>query len=126
MPPGTGDLLQGTLGILILKALAFREMHGYGIARWIQDTTGDVLQIEEGSLYPALRRLEDKAYVEGRWGTSDNNRRARFYTLTTAGRQHLRHDASMWIRFADAVMVVLSADPAMAGARAAQPGGIVK
>ena len=78
MPPGTGDLLQGTLGILILKALAFREMHGYGIARWIQETTGDVLLIEEGSLYPALRRLEDKGFVDSRWGISDNNRRAKF------------------------------------------------
>jgi PadR family transcriptional regulator, regulatory protein PadR len=123
VPPGTGDLLQGTLGILILKALAFCEMHGYGIARWIQDTTGDVLQIEEGSLYPALRRLEDRGFVESRWGISDNNRRARFYALTASGRQHLRNDASMWIRFAEAVMVVLSAEPATPGARGLKLGG---
>lgn len=122
MPPGTGDLLQGTLGILILKALALREMHGYGIARWIQDTTSDVLQIEEGSLYPALRRLEDKGFVESRWGISDNNRRARFYSLTSSGQQHLRHDASTWIRFADAVMLVLVADPSLAGARGLRLG----
>lgn len=114
MPPGTGDLLQGTLGILILKALAFREMHGYAIARWIQDTTGDVLQIEEGSLYPALRRLEDKGFVDSRWGISDNNRRARFYSLTPDGNQHLRADATTWIRFAEAVMVVLRTEPALA------------
>ena len=113
-PPGTGDLLQGTLGILILKALAFRDMHGYGIARWIQDTTGDVLQIEEGSLYPALRRLEDKGYVESQWGISDNNRRARFYSMTPEGERHLRTDATTWMRFAEAVMVVLRTEPALA------------
>jgi PadR family transcriptional regulator, regulatory protein PadR len=111
---GTGDLLQGTLGILILKALAFRDMHGYGIARWIQDTTGDVLQIEEGSLYPALRRLEDKGYVESQWGISDNNRRARFYSMTPEGQRHLRSDATTWLRFAEAVMVVLRTEPALA------------
>ena len=114
MPSPSGDLLQGTLGILILKALAHREMHGYGIARWIQDTTGDVLRIEEGSLYPALRRLEDKGFVDSRWGISDNNRRARFYALTADGERHLRSDATMWIRFAEAVMVVLRTEPALA------------
>ena len=114
MPPGTGDLLQGTLGILILKALAFREMHGYAIARWIQDTTGDVLQIEEGSLYPALRRLEDRGYVESHWGISDNNRRARFYAMTPEGEQHLRSDATTWMRFAAAVMLVLQSEPSLA------------
>ena len=115
MASGNGDLLQGTLGILILKALATREMHGYGVARWIQETTGDVLQIEEGSLYPALRRLEDKGYVEARWGISDNNRRAGFYALTVQGREHLVADASMWIRFAEAVMVVMRTAPALSG-----------
>ena len=108
----TGDLLQGTLGMLILKALAVEERHGYGIARWVQDVTGDVLQIEEGSLYPALRRLEDKGWVSSRWGTSENNRRARFYALTRAGRQHLRQDASTWMRFAEAVIAVLREEPA--------------
>ncbi len=110
----TGDLLQGTLGMLILKALAAGEMHGYGIARWVEDVTGDVLQIEEGSLYPALRRLEDRGWVASRWGSSENNRRARFYSLTREGRQHLRADASTWIRFAQAVMLVLRAEPAIA------------
>lgn len=114
MPPGNGDLLQGTLGILILKALAFREMHGYAIARWIQDTTGDVLQIEEGSLYPALRRLEDRGYVDSRWGISDNNRRARFYAMTPDGERHLRTDATTWMRFAEAVMLVLRTEPSLA------------
>ena len=114
MPPSTGDLLQGTLGILILKALAFREMHGYGIARWIEDTTHDVLRIEEGSLYPALRRLEDKGFVESRWDVTELNRRARFYRLTPDGEQHLRNDALTWIRFADAVMQVLRTEPSLA------------
>lgn len=115
MASGHGDLLQGTLGILILKSLQPRELHGYAIARWIQETTGDVLQIEEGSLYPALRRLEDKGFVEARWGISDNNRRARFYSITPVGRDHLQNDASTWMRFAAAVMVVLKTEPAIAG-----------
>lgn len=114
MPPGNGDLLQGTLGILILKALAARELHGYGIARWIEDTTGDVLRIEEGSLYPALRRLEDKGWVESRWGQTENGRRARFYTITADGTLHLRTDATAWMRFAEAVMLVLRVEPALA------------
>ncbi|HEX7181625.1 MAG TPA: PadR family transcriptional regulator [Thermoanaerobaculia bacterium] len=109
----TGDLLQGTLGLLILKALAGEERHGYGIARWIQEVTGDVVQIEEGSLYPALRRLEDRGFVESRWGLSENNRRARYYAVTRAGRQHLHADASTWMRFARAVMRVLETEPSV-------------
>jgi PadR family transcriptional regulator PadR len=109
----TGDLLQGTLGLLILKALAGEERHGYGIARWIEDVTGGVLRIEEGSLYPALRRLEDRGFVESRWGLSENNRRARFYAVTGAGRRHLRADASTWMRFARAVMLALEAEPSV-------------
>jgi len=109
----SGDLLQGTLGLLILKALAAGERHGYGIVRWIQDVTGEVVVIEEGSLYPALRRLEDRGFVESRWGLSENNRRARYYAITGAGRQHLHADASTWMRFARAVMCVLEAEPAV-------------
>jgi len=109
----SGDLLQGTLGLLILKALAGEERHGYGIARWIEDVTGGVLRIEEGSLYPALRRLEDRGFVESRWGLSENNRRARFYAVTGAGRQHLHADASTWMRFARAVMLALEAEPSV-------------
>ena len=90
MRADTGDLLQGTLAILILKALLGGTQHGYGIARWVEGTTDDVLRIEEGSLYPALRRLEDNGWVTSEWGLSENNRRARFYTLTRAGRTHLR------------------------------------
>ncbi|HWG53875.1 MAG TPA: PadR family transcriptional regulator [Gemmatimonadaceae bacterium] len=108
-----GDLLQGTLGILILKSLLLAPAHGYAISRWIEETTGDVLRIEEGSLYPALRRLEDRALVTSRWGRSENNRRARFYTITAAGRRHLRNDASTWLRYSQAVTRVLRADPAI-------------
>lgn len=110
----SGDLLQGTLGILILKCLLPGTAHGYGVSRWIEDTTGDVLRIEEGSLYPALRRLEDRGLVTSEWGLSENNRRARFYTITAAGRKHLRNEAGVWLRYSQAVTRVLRADPAIA------------
>ena len=110
----TGDLLQGTLGILLLKALLNGPAHGYAIARWVEATTGDVLQIEEGSLYPALRRLEDRGWVESDWGLSENNRRARFYSVTTAGKAHLRAEAKIWMRYATAVTRVLQVAPAVA------------
>ena len=108
-----GDLLQGTLGILILKALLLGPAHGYAIARWIEDATADVLTIEEGSLYPALRRLEDRGLVASEWGLSENNRRARFYAISAAGRKHLRAEATVWLRYAQAVTRVLRADPAV-------------
>ncbi len=101
------DLLQGTLGILILKALLWQSMHGYGIARWVEETTDDVLQIEEGSLYPALRRLEDRGLVHSEWGLSENNRRAKYYQLTAAGRKQLRQQTESWTRYAEAVFAVL-------------------
>ncbi len=110
----SGELLQGTLGILILKALLTGAAHGYAIARWIEDTTDDVLSIEEGSLYPALRRLEDRRWVTAEWGVSENNRRAKFYTLTAAGRKHLRDEAAVWLRYSQAVTRVLRASPAIA------------
>src|SRR5689334_498823 len=108
-----GDLLQGTLGILILKALFLGPAHGYAIARWVESTTDDVLRIEEGSLYPALRRLEDRGWVRSEWGLSENNRRARFYTISTAGRSHLRSEAAQWMRYAGAVTQVLRAAPTL-------------
>jgi PadR family transcriptional regulator PadR len=111
---GPGDLLQGTLGILILKALLLGPAHGFGIARWIEETTADVLTIEEGSLYPALRRLEDRGWVTSEWGLSENNRRARFYTITAAGRAHLRNEATVWLRYSQAVTRVLRAAPSLA------------
>jgi len=113
MRADTGDLLQGTLAILILKALLGGKQHGYGIARWVEGTTDDVLRIEEGSLYPALRRLEDNGWVTSEWGLSENNRRARFYTITRAGRTHLRAEATVWFRYASAVTQVLRSSPAL-------------
>jgi transcriptional regulator len=110
----TGDLLQGTLGIVLLKALLLGPAHGFAIARWVEDATADVLKIEEGSLYPALRRLEDRGWVTSEWGLSENNRRARFYSITAAGRRHLRSEATVWLRYSQAVTRVLRAEPALA------------
>jgi transcriptional regulator len=110
----SADLLQGTLGVLILRALLGGRTHGYGVARWIEQATGDVLRIEEGSLYPALRRLEDRRLVRSEWGVSDNNRRARFYAITAMGRRHLRTESAQWLRFAAAVTGVLRTVPGVA------------
>jgi transcriptional regulator len=104
----TVELLQGTLDLLVLKTLSWGGMHGYGIARWIQQVTDDVLQIEEGSLYPALHRLEKRGWVESDWGLSENNRRAKFYSLTTRGRAQLRSETSTWGAFSTAVSKVLT------------------
>jgi transcriptional regulator len=114
MPSDTGELLQGTLAILVLKALLAGPTHGYGIARWVQQATDDVLRIEEGSLYPALRRVEDRGWVTSEWGLSENNRRARYYTITKTGRAHLRSEAAVWLRYAAAVTQVLRTAPALA------------
>lgn len=102
------DLLQGTLDVLILKTLSWGPAHGYGIARWIQHVTGDALRIEEGSLYPALHRLEKRGCLESSWGTSDKNRRAKFYRITTRGRGELRSETTAWSTFASAVGKVLT------------------
>lgn len=102
------ELFQGTLDVLILKAVSWGPVHGYSIARWLQQTTDDVLRVEEGSLYPALHRLEGRGLIAAEWGLSENNRRAKFYELTAKGRQQLRVEASTWARFADAVSRVLA------------------
>jgi PadR family transcriptional regulator PadR len=109
MPKPTIDLLQGTLDLLILKTLSWGPAHGYAVARWIDQLTGEVLQVGEGSLYPALHRLEERDWVESEWRLSDNNRRAKFYRLTTKGRQQLRAETAMWAQFVDAVGRVLRA-----------------
>jgi transcriptional regulator len=111
MAPRTVDLLQGTLDVLILKTLSGRAMHGYGIARWIQQLTDDVLQVEEGSLYPCLHRMERRGWLEGGWGMSENNRRAKFYRLTPAGRRQLNAESATWMTFAQAVTKVLRTTP---------------
>jgi len=102
------ELLQGTLDLLILKTLSWGSTHGYGVARWLQDVTGDVLHIEEGSLYPALHRLEKRGWIASEWGLSENKRRAKYYRLTPRGRQQLRAEASTWAAFAAAVSTVLT------------------
>ena len=103
------EILRGTLDLLVLKALSFGPAHGYGVARWIQRSTEDVLELGEGTLYPALHRLEERGWVEAEWGVSENNRRAKFYTLTTAGRAQLRAEAASWRRYAGAVFAALEA-----------------
>jgi transcriptional regulator len=118
VPPRPTELLQGTLDIMILKALTWGPMHGYAVASWIERVTDDVLRIEEGSLYPALHRLEERELVTAEWGVSDKNRRAKFYRLTPQGRQHLRAESSSWSRYADAVRKVLQAAEHPAAGRA--------
>jgi transcriptional regulator len=102
-----GDLLQGTLDLLILKALAKGSMHGYGVAEWIHESSQDVLRVEEGALYPALHRLELRGLLASEWGTSDNNRRAKYYALTATGRKRLAEEAEYWRRMSGAVARVL-------------------
>ncbi len=111
MPRNIGEAVQGTLDFLILKTLSWGEMHGYAIARWIFDSSGEELQIEEGTLYPALHRLEDKGWIAAEWGLSENKRRAKFYRLTPAGRQELTERVRSWNRFTRAVNRVIEAVP---------------
>ncbi len=101
------ELVQGTLDLLVLKALAWGPRHGYAVARWVSDTTDDDLQIEEGALYTALHRMEARGWIEAEWGLSENNRKAKFYQLTAAGRRQLRAGAARWTRYAQAVFKVL-------------------
>jgi len=103
-------LLQGTLDLLILRTLLFGPQHGQGIARQIQENSGDELLVEHGALYPALQRLESKGWISAAWGVSANNRRARFYSLTRAGRNHLARETSRWRRLATAIFRVLDAE----------------
>lgn len=105
-------LLQGTLDVLILRTLVFGEQHGQGIARAIQRASDDVLLVDHGSLYPALQRLEAKGWIEAAWGVSENNRRARFYELTPAGRRQLGHETQQWCRLVEAMGRVLGLGPA--------------
>ena len=100
-------LLYGALDALILKTLTRGPSHGYAVARFIEDTTGDALLVEEGSLYPALYRLEHQGLIEAEWGASDNNRRAKYYTLTAAGRKRLREETAGWNRLAMAIGAAL-------------------
>jgi PadR family transcriptional regulator len=102
-------LLQGTLELLILKALSWSDAHGYGIARWIENATDDALLVEEGSLYPALHRMAAKGWVDSEWGVSENNRRAKYYRLSAAGRRELTAKTHGWTRLVEVVAKALSA-----------------
>ena len=101
------DLLQGTLDMLILKALTRGPMHGYAVVRWIQQTTDDALRVEEGSLYPALHRLEKRRWISSNWGVSENNRKAKYYKLTATGRKQLTAQHSSWQRLSEAITKVM-------------------
>lgn len=104
------DVLQGTLDMLILKALTLESMHGWGVAQRIQQISRESLQVNQGSLYPALHRLEYRGWIEASWGASDNNRRAKFYSLTPAGRKQLRTELAAWRRFSNGVELVIAAE----------------
>jgi transcriptional regulator len=108
----TTELLQGTLDLLILKAISLGPLHGYGVLLRIQQISKGALQVQQGSLYPALYRLEHRGLIASEWGESDNNRRAKFYTLTAAGRRSLREELAYWKRVSDAIGLVLTAERA--------------
>ena len=108
------DLLRGTLDLLILKTLSWGPMHGLAVLRWIERVTHQRLQVEEGALYPALHRLEQRGWLEGEWGITENNRRAKFYRLTGAGRRALATELSKWSRYSEAVHLVITAEGARA------------
>ena len=107
-----GDLVQGTLDMLVLKALARGAKHGYGVAEWIHESSNDVLHVEEGALYPALHRLENRGWVSSYWGVSENNRKAKFYRLTADGRKQLTLETNRWRRMARAIALVMGEIPA--------------
>jgi PadR family transcriptional regulator PadR len=103
------DLVQGTLDLLILKTVALRPMHGWAIAQRIKQLSNEVLQVQQGSLYPALHRLEQQGWIQAEWGESDNNRRAKYYSLTRAGRRQLGREAISWERLSSAISAIVRA-----------------
>jgi transcriptional regulator len=105
--PNRTDLLQGTLDMLILRTLLFGPVHGHGIATSIEKTSEDVLQVDHGSLYPALQRLQARGWIESKWGLSENNRKAKYYSLTAAGKKQLSVESSKWDRLAAAVARIM-------------------
>lgn len=104
------DLLQGTLDMLILKSLLAQARHGYGVAKWIQVTTKGALEIEEGSLYPALHRMQKRGWIQSEWGLSESNRRAKYYELTALGRAQLKTEVQSWSHLVDAISLVLKSN----------------
>jgi PadR family transcriptional regulator, regulatory protein PadR len=111
LPPKQSDLFQGTLDLMVLKALSLGPLHGYGVLLRIQQISGDRLEIQQGSLYPALYRLEHEGWIASEWGQSENSRKAKYYRLTAAGRRRLRTEAEKWNRMADAIGAILRATP---------------
>jgi transcriptional regulator len=109
MPSPSLTLLKGTVDLLLLKALSWGPRHGYAISEWLERVTDGTLLVEEGTLYPALHRLEGKGWIDSEWGTSENNRRAKYYRLTVKGRRHLGREAEEWSRYSDAVARALGA-----------------
>jgi transcriptional regulator len=107
----TTELLQGTLDLLILKAISLGPLHGYGVLLRIQQVSQEKLQVQQGSLYPALYRLEHQGLIASEWGASDNNRKAKFYKLTAPGRRRLQEELAYWKRLSDAIGLVLAAEP---------------
>jgi len=103
------NLLQGTLDLLVLKALVFGPRHGYEVARWVRDTTEGTLEVDDGALYTSLHRLEKRGLVAAEWGIAETNRRAKFYSLTRAGRKQMQSEAQDWERYVEAVFKVLQA-----------------
>ena len=106
----SGSLVQGTLDMLILKTLALESMHGYGIAQRIQQVSEDLLKLNQGTLYPALLRLEQRGWISSKWGVSDNNRKAKYYSLTRSGRKQLATEAASWERMAGVIARLLGAE----------------
>lgn len=109
--PQTAELLPGTLDLLILKAVSLRPLHGYGVLQRIQQISGQALEVPQGSLYPALYRLEHQQLIASAWGASENNRRAKYYTLTPAGKRRLREETASWNRLASAMATALNTRP---------------
>ena len=109
--PAHAELLPGTLDLLILKSVSLGKLHGYGVLLRIEQISGGALAIQQGALYPALYRLEHQGLIESEWGTSENNRKAKFYRLTAAGRRRLGAEAASWNRLAEAIAMALSATP---------------
>lgn len=108
MPPKRNDLLQGTLDLLILRTLADRAMHGFGIAKRIEEVSDALLRVEHGSLYPALYRLEEQGFIQAQWGVSENNRKVKYYKLTRKGRRQLEHELGHWRKLSEGVERVLA------------------
>lgn len=108
------DILMGTLDVLVLKTLSWGPMHGYGVARWIRESSGKTFRILDGALYTSLHRLEERGWVESEWGHTDLGKRAKFYRLTTVGRRAMRQEVAQWERYAGGVAGVLAAKPSRA------------